>query len=488
MQRNFFDLSHEHKLSTDMGYLVPVMTEEVLPGDTFIASTSLLARVAPLVNPVMHNVEIRVHHWYVPNRLLMDGWEELITGKDDVAEVPRLTIDTVQNSELADHFGMYPEIGNEVSCLPFRAYNMIWNEFYRDQDLMQPRSADDMTLARICWEKDYFTVARPAPQQGSAIELGFSSGEVPVSGIGIRSADGFPVTTGTFKMSDGTTHTADNVDGDRMSWFDSNVSGPTLRQDPNLTTHPRVYADLSQATGGIDLNDLRQALALQRFAEARMRFGSRYVDYLRFLGVNPSDGRLDRPEFLGGGKQQVNFSEVIAMAEGQTTNVGDLYGHGIAGLRSRRFRKMFEEHGWVLSLLSVRPKTVYMQSNHRKFKRKHAMDFWQKELEVLPWQTVYQNEVHGNGDETQVFGYVPRYEEYRYGYSYVSGSFRDGPEVDWHMARDFATPPLLNETFVECTPTDRIYGDNQMPEMLINAYNSVKAMRLVRKQASLSGI
>lgn len=249
-----------------------------------------------------------------------------------------------------------------------------------------------------------------------------------------------------------------------------------------------VYADLAAATGGIDLDDLRRSLALRRFQEARMRFGSRYIDYLRFLGVNPTDGRLDRPEYLGGGKQSISFSEVLATAEGQNTQVGDMYGHGIAGLRSRRYRKMFEEHGIVLSLISVRPKSVYMNAVHRKFTRVDAMDYWQRELEVMPWQTMYQSEVHGDGDPTLPFGYVPRFEEYRFGTSYVSGSFRSGPEKDWHLGRDFETPPVLNSSFIECNPSDRIFGDTQMPEILVNAYNSIRARRLVRRTASLSGI
>lgn len=485
MNRSTFNLSHEHKLSFDMGQLVPIAAEEVLPGDTFIGSTSLLARVAPLVNPVMHTVDIRVHHWYVPNRLIMDEWEDFITGRDEELTVPQFTLDAA-SLPLADHMGIAPRVGLQVNDLYFRAYRLIYNEMYRDQDLQEPIADTDYTIQNCAWEKDYFTTARPAPTLGDPVNLGFSTGVAPVKGLGTEpSFFGNADANITVRESDGSTTVYDPAG---RAW--NNNGGTTLRvqQDPENAGYPNIYADLSGAEGVIDLDDLRRSLALRRFQEARMRFGSRYIDYLRFLGVNPSDGRLDRPEYLGGGKQSISFSEVLATAEGATTQVGDMYGHGIAGLRSRRYRKMFEEHGIVLSLISVRPKSVYMNAVHRKFTRVDAMDYWQKELEVMPWQVMYENEVHTDGDPAKIFGYVPRFEEYRFGTSYVSGSFRDGPEKDWHMARDFATPPVLNDSFIKCVPTDRIYGDVEMPEMLVNAYNRIIAKRLVRKSASLTGI
>lgn len=485
MYRSEFDLSHEHKLSFDMGQLVPIAAEEVLPGDTFIGSTSLLARVAPLVNPVMHRVDIRVHHWYVPNRLLMPNgeWEDFITGKDDELTVPQFEL-TEDSLPLADHMGIYPKVGLKVNDLYFRAYRMIYNEMYRDQDLQEPVADTDYTIKRCAWEKDYFTTARPSPTLGDPINLGFAVGEIPVKGVGINTLHNPFASTGTVRLSDGTEQAI--TSGDR--WTDYVAGGHNAIVNVDENGYPKVMADLTAAGGAIDLDELRRALALRRFQEARMRFGSRYIDYLRFLGVNPSDGRLDRPEYLGGGKQEISFSEVLATAEGQSTKVGDLYGHGIAGLRSRRYRKMFEEHGIVLSLISVRPKTVYMNAVHRKFTRVDLYDYWQKELEVEPWQVMYESEVHGDGDPAKIFGYVPKHEEYRFGTSYVSGSFRSGPEKDWHMARDFAAPPTLNASFIECDPTDRIYGDTQMPDMLVNAYNRIKARRLVRRSASLTGI
>lgn len=483
--RNQFDLSHEHKLSVDMGYLVPVMTEEVLPGDTFIGNTALLARVAPLAHPVMHNVEIRTHHWYVPNRILWSGWEDYITGVDDVTAKPTITAANATEAALYDHMGAYPSTSIAYDALPVRAYNKIYNEFYRDQDLQVARGEDDLGLARICWGKDYFTTCRPSPQQGDAVELGFSAGQAPVTGFGV----GTTGANGAYTETGGGTGTYSNYISADVD--DDNITTTPLRAKFEMngdSVEPALYADLTNASGGIDLDDLRRSLALQRFAEARSRFGSRYADYLRFIGVNPSDGRLDRPEYIGGGKSDINFSEVLATAEGTSTEVGDLYGHGIASMRSRTYRKMFEEHGWIMTLISVRPTGVYQEAVPRKFTRSDAMDYWQKELEVLPWQEVNEREIYHGGNAATVFGYAPRYNEYRHAMNFVSGTFRGGTEQDWHMARLFGSAPTLNSSFVECTPTDRVYQDTSMPELLINAYNRVKARRFVRKSASLQGI
>lgn len=479
--RNFHSLYHEHKLSVDMGTLVPIATMEVLPGDTFIHSTNVLARVAPLANPVMHSVDLRVHHWYVPDRILWASFEDWITGADDVSTHPVITIPaSATDWALMDHMGIPQDVGFDVNALPIRAYNMIYNEFYRDKDLQTARTEDQLGLARICWGKDYFTTARPYPQQGDTnyIPFDFAANNIDVQGI--YAGASWPAQN--IYDPDGTLHGNDE---------DAPLYAHAPSQDGNPTsgfTVPYIAGSDISGAGGIDVNDLRQAIALQRFAEARMKFGEQYVDYLRFLGVNPSDGRLSRPEYLGGGSQRINFSEVIATADSGLADVGDLYGHGIVGLNGRRYRKMFEEHGWVLSLLSVRPKSVYSSAMPRKFTRSTAMEYWQKELEVMPWQEVKQHEVDAAGSTTTTFGYVPRYDEYRQEMSYVSGTFRGGTENDWHMAREFGTPPTLNSSFVECTPTDRIYQDTTMPELLVNVRHDIMAKRLVRKNATISSL
>jgi hypothetical protein len=467
MKRSQHDLSHEHKTSFDMGKLVPVFCEEVLPGDTFRMSTSALARVASLANPVMHNVELRVHHWYVPNRIIWSDWEDFITG----ASSPTYPTVTNSTTELTDYMGVYPDTGLTISALPVRAYNSIWNNYYRDQDLVTERSEDTLTLADIMWGKDYFTTCRSAPQQGTAVSVGFSSGSAPVQSSSTVDTDRLTVLD-----SAGTEHTMQPHSTDEKIHLDTAESGSALT------------VDLSGATGGIDINELRQSIALQRIAEARAFFGERYEDYLRFLGINPSDGRLSRPEFLGGSSEFLNFSEVLATASNSTDSVslGDMAGHGIGAMRTRRYQKMFEEHGWVLTLASARPRTAYMQSVPRKFTKTDPMDYWQKELEVLPWQEVPQSEVHYNGSASTIFGYAPKYEEYRHHMSHVSGIFRT-TDKDWHMARDITAAPTLNSSFVTCDPTDRIYNDATEPELRVNFRHNIETRRLVRRDADFRG-
>ncbi|AXL14852.1 major capsid protein [Microviridae sp.] len=463
MKRNMFNLSHEHKTSVDMGLLIPVMCEEVLPGDTFSHSATALSRVAPLQNPLMHRVELRLHTFYVPNRILWSGWEDFITGKDDVTPKPIITT-TGTGSKLLDHLGIPPTIaGLEIDAMPVQAYNLIWNEFYRDQDLQTDRDPLDVSLANCAWQKDYFTIARPQPQQGEPEAIPITGSDAQVN---IKGANYTPGVDSVIRAG--------------------NVS-PEGTQPANAWNATDGTSQLVTAlgTGEIAIDDLRRALALQRFAEARMRFGSRYIDYLRYMGVNPTDGRLDRPEYLGGGKQTLSFSEVLATAETTEANVGDMYGHGIAMGKQNHYRKMFEEHGWCITLLSARPKTVYANQLPRKFTRTAAMDYYQKELEVLPWQEVNQREVDAAGDPAQVFGYVPRFEEYRHGVSQVSATLREGTEVDWTMARIFDTPPTLNSSFIECTPTDRIYQDANMPDLIVNVQHNLKAARIVGATATM---
>lgn len=493
MRRYDHNLSFAHSLSLNMGYLVPLAAVDVLPGDTFIHGTSALVRVAPLAKPVMHLVDIRVHHWFVPNRIVWDDWEEFIVGNEGGVTYPTVAPTSAAEAAVYDHMGVEPVTGVGFDALPLRAYNLIFNEFYRDQDLVTARTIDltdgvdtttARTLAQIAWGKDYFTTARSTPQQGTAVDVAFSAGTAPVLGVG-WDATNLP----TFEASQTTRETGGTSRVYASRAQDADAGFRTVMEvDPGNAGFPFVRADLSQATGGIDINDLRRAVALQRIAEARSFFGSRYADFLRFYGVNPRDGRLQRPEYLGGGKAEISFSEVLATAEGSTVDVGDLFGHGISGLRTKRYRKMFEEHGWMITLMSVRPKGVYQNGIPRRFLRREPTDFWHRELELLPWQSVTELELFAAGSSANIFGYTPRFEEYRETPSYVSGTFRGGTEEDWTLAREFASAPTLNSSFITCTPSDRIYQDTSMPELLVNSYHDIRARRLVARHASLKGV
>jgi len=237
----------------------------------------------------------------------------------------------------------------------------------------------------------------------------------------------------------------------------------------------------------VDVNTVREAFALQRYQEARARYGSRYTEYLRYLGVRSSDSRLQRPEYLGGGKQTISFSEVLqtAMTEGDADDygVGVMRGHGISAMRSRRYRRFFEEHGLVLSLLSVRPRTMYGQGLDRMWSRSTKEDYFQKELEAIGQQEVLNKEVYfADSGPTDVFGYQDRYHDYRYIQSKVAGEFRSTLDY-WHMARIFSGDVTLNSAFVSCDPTTRIYQVATNDVLWMMASHSIQARRMVNRNA-----
>lgn len=490
MKRSKHSLSNFKLLSCDMGELVPIGLTEVLPGDSIQQSTNLLLRTMPLLAPVMHPVDVRVHHWFVPHRLTWESWEDFITGGSDGMDdsvFPTITLDYTAGSPptgsgvvggLADYLGCPPEIdGLEVSALPFRAYALIFNEWYRDQDLVTPLAftdadgADSTTstaLARIGWEKDYFTSARPWEQKGPAITIPLGSA-APVVGLdqNITMHNNVDATARTIQMLDGA--------GGNVLRANAAPSGSA----PARWDNTALEADLS-GVSGITVNLLREAMALQRYEENRARFGSRYVEYLRYIGVRSSDARLQRPEYLGGGRQTIQFSEVLATAEGEDLTVGDMKGHGIAGMRSNRYRRFFEEHGYIISLLSVRPKTIYAQGLARTWNRRTKEDFWQQELQHIGQQAVLNKEVYAaHTDPDDTFGFQDRYDEYRRQESSVAGEFRTSELDYWHMARVFESDPALNGTFVECLPTERVFPVQTQDVLYVMARHSIQARRLV---------
>lgn len=444
MKRSKHTLSHYNMRTFNLGELVPVQCVPVLPGDTAQGWNSGIFRLSPLNTPVMHPVDVRLHTWFVPNRIIDDGWEDFITGGNDGTggSLPTFNM-TSGKKTLMTYLGVPPvAVGETLNALPLYACNKIINDRYLDQDAETQRNEADGSVPFCAWEKDYFTTARPWTQRGADVTLPVGD-SAPVIGEAIG--------TGTLDLlvQDGAGGTIRNVTGDPAALGATSANGHQL------------VADLANAVSPT-VNDWRAAFSLQRYQEARARYGARFTEYLRYLGITPSDARLQEPEYLGGGNARVNFSEVLQTspnASSGTTGddgVGDLYGHGIAGIRTRRWRKWFEEHGYIITMCSLRPKALYVNGVHREFLKTTKEDYFQKELANLGQQEIYKQELHGGATAGEVFGYQDRYDEYRYHPSSIAQDFRDTLN-SWHMGRDLDSNPTLNADFVRCDPDGRIF-------------------------------
>jgi len=485
MKRYKHSLSNQVLTTANMGQLIPIGIREVLPGDTIQHHVNVLCRVAPMAAPVMHPVTARVHHFFIPTRLAADqdpdgfDWESFITGGEDGNDaqlIPTLTTTGVAK-DLLDYLEIPPVAGVEVNAMPVWAFNLAFNEFYRDQDLVPKRDIDDLTIPQIAWEKDYFSSARPWTQKGSDVTLP----------LGEKAAVHVAESTNSNKAL--SLYVDQEQALRQMNSLDGSV--PVFAGGAPGTEGTSLYADLAEAIGA-NVNDVRRAFAIQRYQENRARYGSRYSEYLRFLtGTTPPDGRLQRPEFLGGGRTQLNFSEVMQTSptydnEGTAREygVGDLYGHGIAAMRSNAYRRTMPEHGFVITLFSVRPKAIYTNGIHKMWLKQHKEDYFQRELQHIGQQEILNNEIFADaasGDET--FGYQDRYSEYRSQPSKVTGEFRDTLDY-WHLARQFSTTPTLNQSFVDCVPSKRIFNEQTQDSLWITAQHKCVARRLVSRNAT----
>lgn len=487
MRKNLHRLGHSVLTTGDLGELLPIGCVEVLPGDVFRHGLSAFVRLTPQAAPVMHELDVRFHAFYVPHRIVWEDaggtgtFEDFITGGNsgaDTQTVPTITT-TGTAGDLLDYYGCPGVAGIEVSALPIAGYNRIFNEWYRDQDLVSARNIDATTVANIAWEKDYFTSARPWPQRGDAISLPLGT-TAPVTGLAVQGA---PLAGNVTARETGGTGNITLT----SRWDSDNVNTTVyVEEDANNAGFPGVFADLSAATAAT-VADLRLAFALQRFAELRAQLGARYPEYLARYGVRDADGRIQVPELLGGGSAKVAFSEVLQTspddpsARGYST--GDLYGHGIAALRAPPYRRRFPEWGYVHTFLSIRPRTMYMDGIPRTLLRQDREDFFLPELEGIGEQPVTVNEVFAsvaNGANT--FGYQGRYDEYRSEPSKVSGEFRDTLDY-WHLGRTFAAEPALNETFVTCSPSKRVFNEQTQHSAWIRVRHSINALRPVGRRA-----
>lgn len=490
MKRSKFSLSHYKLLTMDMGKLIPLTWYEALPSDSFQHQTSCLIRVSPLLSPVMHPVRVRLHHFFVPYRIIWDDFEDFITGGDDGEDDsvhPYIETATINEGDLQDYMGIPPGThGLAYNALPFRAYAKIWNEYYRDPDLgtelvIDTTSGEDSTteldIQSVCWEKDYFTTARLTQQKGDDLYIPLGS-QAPVKGIG-KGSQNYGQTNQNVYETDGSSTrqyaSAQLIHNGADEAF-------YVEQDPSNSGYPNIYADLSEATG-ISVNDLREYLARQRMMEARSRYGNKYEDYLRYMGVRPQDARLGNPEFLAGGSNVIQFSEVLRTGSDSVGSdvIGEMKGHGIAAIRSNRFRRFIPEHGLVMTLMSVVPKAIYTTTFTKPWFRETKEDYFQKELQFLGDEEVYNKEIevdHATPEGT--FGFQQKYDSYRYLPSTIAGEFRSTLNY-WHYGREFAADPSLNEAFVTATPTKRVNASTDTDCLYVMAQHSIQARRQIKR-------
>lgn len=481
---NIFDLSHDRKYSAKFGELTPVYVQECVPGDKISVKASNLLRFAPLVSPVMHKISVYCHFFFVPNRILWDDWELFITGGVTGEAEPAFPTVPLKDfadeggntARIADYMGLPTNLDNqittadtEVSILPFLAYGKIFNDYYRDQNLIQPvvdsvadfTDVSDFLMGARAWQHDYFTSALPWTQRGpeATLPLG-TTAPIKYDGVGTMSiydlATDTPVDASVSEIDLGSASASGNLQFTANEWSGATSAffGPT---SGNLDDPIPYSADLSEATASTII-ELRRAFKLQEFLEINARGGSRYIENIKaHFGVNSSDKRLQRPEFLGGISSPVVISEVLQTSSNDTepTPQGNMAGHGISVGTGGYVSKYCEEHGYIIGIMSVMPMSSYYHGVPRHFSKFDKFDYYWPSFAHIGEQAVYRRELFSDGSEANdeaVFGYNPRYSEYKYAPSTVHGDFKTTLDY-WHMGRKMPTVnPLLNAGFITLAP------------------------------------
>lgn len=508
--RSKFNRSHGLKTTFDSGYLVPIFVDEVLPGDTFSMDCTLFARVATLISPIMDNMYMDTFWFFVPERLLFEHFQAMCGEQDNPTDSTDYLFPTIKSptgtgfevGSIADYFGLPTGVPNlEVRAEPFRAYNLIYNEWFRDENLQESlpfTKADsdqysNYKLVRRGKRHDYFTSALPWPQKGPGVELPFGGTAA------LTVADNASLNMPAGYLSSSVNRNAVNLgffptnlalNAESQTGFDNYETNTISGYGANPQNFPLkaingVNVDLSSATS-ITINQFREAFQIQRWYERAARGGTRYTEIIRsFFGVISPDARLQRPEYLGGSSNRIDVN-VIPQTSG-TTDVSpqanlSAFAVGTNG-RGNGFSKSFTEHGWIIGLVNVRADLTYQQGINRMWTRSTKFDMYWPTFAFLGEQAVLNKEIYaqGNEEDDKVFGYQERYAEYRYAPSQVTGKFRStyAQSLDsWHLAQKFENLPKLSPEFiVDNPPIDRVVAVPSEPQFLLDCWFNLSCVR-----------
>lgn len=489
------NLSHNNKFTCDMGEIIPFLCTQVVPGDTMKGNAQFKIDFEPQIKPVMHNVDVFTYFFYVPNRILMDDWKKFIIGEDDTIVPPYINFTNVSIGSLADYLGVPTGVANplKISALPFRAYDEIFNHYFRDDHLQEDlvvshESGEDTTtntaLQNVCWEKDYFTTCTTEQQYGDSVSFKLSGTANVVN-----------------KDSSQQPFCLQNSPSNIVTLYGGNQLGSSaeVRMNPGAPNlHVAIRDDALEANlesvDPFSISLFRQAMILQSYYEKLNISGNRYNEYMKtFYGQTIPDSTLSKPEYLGGGRTPVVFSPVLQTSQSTDTSPqGNQSGYATSLHVSHNFSRHFNEHGFLIGLCVLKPQSGYFQGVKKELTYESRLDYFCPDFIGLSEQPVYNKEIYAQGtdEDNVVFGYNPRYSELKTIPSSVHGHFRTDEDM-YHMDRKFTSLPVLGSDFVTCKPTTRIFAvesAGNVDHLRIVCGISLHATRQVPKFSLPSGL